>query len=225
MKRRIIYMLALLVIFIFSCKKNSNEQSSQPIPSAPDYIQLSVGNYWVYEFYKVDTNGVEQKLIHKDSSYIQKDTMINGIKYFIKISNPLQFTRCGSPMLVQSEELLRDSSGYLLMRYSTGEIRILFARDNFTDILYSDTVETLAFREVKMTGKDSLVSMPAGNFTTRSACQYLYPLHPDYPWGLRKDYYVYGRWVGEIKYTYCLYSQPGHYEARLVRYHVSPNSK
>ena len=221
MKRRIIYLLALLIIFIFSCKKKSDDQSSQPVPPAPDYIQLSVGNYWVYNFYKVDTNGVEQKLTHSDSSYIQKDTLINGIRYFIKISNPLQFSRSGSPMVYQERDILRDSSGYLLIRDYDGKSRILFARDNFTDVLYSDTVEHLAYREIKMTGKDSLVSLPAGNFTTRSACQYLYPLHPDYPWGIRKDYYVYGRWVGEVKYTYCFYDQPGHYEGRLVRYHVS----
>ena len=220
MKRRIIYLLALLVIFIFSCKKKSDEQASQPVSPAPDYIQLSVGNYWVYEFYKVDTNGVEQKLTHTDSSYILKDTIINRNKYFVRLSNPIQFTRSGSLLTGPDTSYMRDSLGYLLVLDYYGNTHVGFSRDNFSYVFEADTNFNLLWSQQKMAGRDSIVSVPAGTFKTRSVCLFVYPLQPTYPLGIRKYFTIYGEGVGEIKHTYGFYDSPDHYEARLVRYHV-----
>ncbi len=217
MKSKMLFTLAILALICFSCKKKSTESTSS---SEPDFTQLKVGNYWVYKVYKVDTNGVETDQNKTDSSYILKDTLINGIQYFVKISSSFPFSRSTNPLMPPDTTCLRDSAGYLLERTWNGGSLIVFARDNFTDVFLSDSIDNLALRQIKMTGKDSVVNVPAGTFTTRSLCLILYPLHPDYPWGIRRFFYIYGSGVGQIKFTFGFYSEPGHYEAQLVRYHI-----
>jgi len=209
MKKTLFFAISILALIFFSCeKKNSQETTS----SIPDFVKLKVGNYWVYDFFKVDSNGVATDQGKTDSSYIEKDTLINGDKYFIKNSHSYMF---GS-----RRSILKDSSGYLLQRIPDGSSIILFARDNYTDIFISDTVDNLFLRKDMMTGKDSTVSVPAGTFITRSMCYVATPLDPAYPWGMRRVYYIYGKDTDQIKYTMCFWSDPGYYEARLVRYHV-----
>ena len=209
MKKTLFFAIAILALIFFSCeKKNSQETAS----SVPDFVKLKVGNYWVYDFFKVDSNGVATDQGKTDSSYIEKDTLINGDKYFIKNSHSYMF---GS-----RRSILKDSSGYLLQRNTDGSSTILFARDNFKDIFISDTVANLFLRQDMMTGKDSSVRVPAGTFITRSLCFVATPLDPNYPWGVRRVYYSYGKDIGQIKYSTCYWSDPSYYEARLVRYHV-----
>jgi hypothetical protein len=209
MKRKKIFCLALLALFTFSCtKKNSTEATS----ASPDYVKLKVGNYWVYKIFKVDTNGVETIQSQSDSSFILKDTVIYGKTFFIEGVHS-DFT--GSRRII-----LRDSSGYLIERLSNGNSVMIFARDNFKDILFSDSVDNLFFRQERMTGKDSAVSVPAGTFITRSLRIYDTPIDPAYPWGVRKLYCIYGKDAGLIEYTMCYWDEPEYYEARLVRYHV-----
>jgi hypothetical protein len=213
MKRLMIVTLLILPLLFFSCKKDNSEQS---VPQS-DFVKLETGNYWIFDFYKIDTNGVETKLDHTDSSFILKDTLINGNQYFVKVSDLIQFEKSSMMTMVSDTMFLRDSSGYLVT--PTGFI--MFARDNFTDVIHADTASTLTWWEYKMTGKDSIVTVPAGTFTTRTMGVTYYPLSPNYPWGIRKVYNVYGAGVGMVKYTYALYSQPDHYEARLLRYNVN----
>jgi len=208
------FLLVIPALFFISCTKNSTDEVTEP---SPDFVQLRVGNYWVYEFYKVDSIGVEKKLDETDSSYILKDTLISGIKYFVRISNPVQLTKSGRFGFSSDTAFLRDSSGYLLRRDPYGRTYIFFSRDNFTDVLYSDTIGNLLLEKRIMTGKDSTVSVPAGSFITRSFCLVCYPLQP-YPYGIRKYYYIYGENTGLVKYTYGFFSSPDHYEARLARY-------
>jgi len=72
-----------------------------------------------------------------------------------------------------------------------------------------------------MTGKDSLVSMPSGTYITRSFFIGYYPVVSGTLWGPRRNYYIYGLGIGQVKQIYFYYaSDPDHYEARLVRYHI-----
>jgi hypothetical protein len=210
MKRTLLFTLAILAILGYSCKKETTETTPS---SQPGFIQLKVGNYWVYEHYKVDTNGISTDLNSSDSIFILKDTLINGIKYYVSISTPF-------PNMYADTGYLRDSSGYLVSRLLDGRTGIGFATENFTDIFFSDTIDIIAIRVAKMTGKDSVVSVPVGTFTTRSMGRFLYPLAEGYPWGVRKYCNVYARGIGLIEYTNGFYNDPGHFEARLVRYRV-----
>jgi len=206
-----ITVLALATVFT-SCKK----ENETPIEPLPDFMHLKVGNYWVYEFYKTDTNGIETKLQETDSAYILKDSILNGKTYFVKIQSPLHFNKNLSfgPNVYTETILIRDSSGYLVNEIGT----ILFAQENFNDILKTDTIPGLLWSETKMIGKDSLVTVPAGLFISRTICYTYYPLDSNYHWGIRKAYSVYGKNAGILKYTYGFYSSGVNYEARLLRY-------
>lgn len=198
----------ILILAFVSCKKN--DQPTPPPP--PDFMQLSVGNYWVYEYYKIDTNGVETKLDAKDTALIQKDTMINGIKYFKWYRPSVELKGTNVPSFV------RDSGGYLVTNFGA----ILFSANNFTDTLRIDTLPILT-SVFKMISKDSIVHVPAGSFTTRTARLTVFPTDPQYPWGTRYYYNIYGEGAGLILWSYSLYSSPSYYEARLSSFHIENN--
>ena len=60
---------------LFSCS-NSDDNDEELISSTPFNLSLETGDYWNYEV--VDSNG---KNVNRDSLYISKDTLINGINY------------------------------------------------------------------------------------------------------------------------------------------------
>jgi len=217
MKTNILILFSFFAFIFISCKKDNGGLPPDPAPEA-DYTMIHTGQYWVYEYYRIDTTGVEEKLESTDSAYILKDTLIDGITYYIRISHPLQFSKSGFLEPHADTAILRDSSGYLLRRVYDGSTIILFARDNFSDVLFSDTISNLLIRESRMVGKDSMVTLPIGLVTTRSMCDSYYPLQPAYPWGIRKVYSVYAKNIGLSKYQYGPYSQPYYFEARLVRF-------
>jgi len=206
--RKSVLLAFLAFVSAVSCKKN---EETIYAPPAPDFIHLKVGNYWVYAFSKIDTNGVETQLEETDSSYILKDTVVNGLKYFVKIEDPYRFSKSSYPSY---RLLLRDSSGYLVDNYGN----ILFAQNNFSDTLAIDSSNIITWNYLKMIGKDSVVTVPAGSFVTRTSCRNWYPLEPGYPWGIRKSYNVYGKDAGLLKYNYWFYYSGISYEAKLLRY-------
>ncbi len=196
---------AIGIILILSACKKSSEPDITPLP---DFMNLKVGNYWVYEYYKIDSNGFETKLPKTDTSFIEKDTTINDITYYKWFRASVELKGQKYPTFV------RDSLGYLVTDWGA----ILFSRDNFTDTLVFDTLPILT-SILKMVGKDSIVQVSAGSFTTRTARLTVFPTDPHYPWGVRYFYNVYGANTGLILWSYALYSQPSYYEARLSSFH------
>jgi hypothetical protein len=79
MKRLFILAMVVLSILTFSCKKTSNGTFSG---TKPDYYMLKVGNYWIYQNYTADSNGVPTAGKLFDSAHIEKDTIIRGNKYY-----------------------------------------------------------------------------------------------------------------------------------------------
>ena len=90
-RHRQIFILAVFSATIISCKKDSEIILNPPDTSAinpekvTDYYPLSIGSYWVYRKYtidsKVDSNIKEVPYPYEDSIYIEKDTTINGTVY------------------------------------------------------------------------------------------------------------------------------------------------
>ncbi len=76
-----IFLPILLLLILSACQKD-DEGITPPIASNLNYSQLKVGNYWIYERYRLDTNGVETSLNITDSSYIEKDTVINSKTHY-----------------------------------------------------------------------------------------------------------------------------------------------
>jgi len=108
MKKVIVLVLAVLSILTFSCKKSSNDTVSAPVP---DYYQLKVGNYWVFQHFTIDSNGIAVPENKWDSVYIEKDTLIRGYKYYKEWQQLLS--------LGEFPYFLRDSSGYLINNLGT----------------------------------------------------------------------------------------------------------
>jgi hypothetical protein len=211
MKRHLFMAMIAIAAFSVSCK----EDKENLIEPEADFMHLQVGNYWVYEFYKIDTNGVETKLEETDSAYILKDSVYKGKSYFVKVQNPYEFNKSAlSGGMGMDTVLLCDSSGYLVNQAGF----IYFAQDNFDEILNTDSVPGLFWMVTRMTGKDSVVTVPEGSFITRTICSTYYPLNPQYEWGIRKAYTVYGKDAGPVKYNYGFYNSGINYEARLIRY-------
>jgi hypothetical protein len=144
----------LLALALLGCSKSdSTTPPSENTYTASSYYPLSVGNYWVYDLYEVDTNGVEA-FIDTDSMYIEKDTILRGNRYFVKRTSRLN-----------GVSIIRDSSDYLINRYG---LRLFGPQDksDTLDLLAlpfngADTTQLIHFQ---MNLQSRKVSLPAGNF-------------------------------------------------------------
>ena len=210
MKNQVIVIIALLSVLAIACKKNTEDPV--PVPQA-DYFRLKVGNYWIYQAYHIDTNGVVTPTTSFDSAHIEKDTVIRGSTYFKLLSKPL------AEGGMQFPSYLRDSSGYLV-----NSLGYVLASDyNFTDTLDTITGEAnLYMAYTKMTGKDSVVAVPAGSFPSITSRMRVVPLPPyNQMYPVRYAYDVYGKGVGKMKSHSFFWSGIMQIEARLVRYKVN----
>ena len=210
MKKWLIMIIAVLSFLSFSCKKDSEEQ----IPAVKaDYYQLKVGNYWIYQRFNVDTNGVATPMAKYDSAFIEKDTLIHGFTYLKLKENPYVL------FPEQISSYLRDSSGYLVN--SAGYI--LASDVNFTTVLAVDTTHPdLYVGYLQMTGKDSLVTTEAGNFQSITPRRKIIPTPPNIAnLPIRYTYEIYGKGVGKMKTHSFFFSGGMTFETRLVRYKLN----
>jgi hypothetical protein len=212
MKKTLFLICASLSILAISCKKNSED----PITTTKaDYFQLKVGNYWIYEGFNVDTNGVATSTGKFDSAHIEKDTVIRGFTFVELWEKPYVMG------ITQFPVYLRDSSGYLVSMDGS----VLASDFNFTDTIEIDNSNPLLYLGyVKMTGKDSIVGeslgKPIQSITSRKQIVPMLPNLNNLP--IRYTYEVYGKGIGKIKTHSFFFSGGGpKLEARLVRYKVN----
>ena len=116
---------------MFACEKDDEQKLSDNTlnDAKENYFPLTIGNYWVYEDYHIDSLNQETKLDYIDSIAVSRDTVIRGEKFYI-LSGIREFP--GSDKL-RDLSILRDSLGYLINQW--GEI--LFSSGNFSDILHT----------------------------------------------------------------------------------------
>jgi len=115
----------IAIASIISCK---NENPSPPLPASEklNHMPLTVGSYWVYEHFAVDTtNGINASTGRKDSIVIYSDTLINNKKYVVRMGIA-PFLGINNWGLI---DILRDSLGYLVDESGV----VLFAENNFVD--------------------------------------------------------------------------------------------
>lgn len=225
--QKVLLSIAILTILI-AC--NDDDQGRQPEPKPnvnyPNYSQLEVGNYWIYERFSLDTNGVETPLNQFDSSYVEKDTLINGKAYY-KLHLPSY-----GPKIVPEKFYLKDSLHYLVD--SRGAI--LFSSQEFSTALKpieynyyaGDTtrMDTLYSRERRMTNKDSLVNVPAGLFSTLSSTEFIKYYGKFKPLKDRNRKTLYAKGVGIVYETLPPYaSNSNDLIQKLVRYKVGQTKK
>jgi hypothetical protein len=213
---------ALLVINFISCKKDKekNEEICPIIETTAtiyaDYSKLKVGNYWIYQRYELDSLGNETVLNVIDSCYVKSDTLINGNTYFVVCRpgyNP-------SNTLF----LLRDSLNYII---SFGNY-INFSSQDFTSIFDSYYItasasDTVCYVVKKMASGSTIVTVPAGTFTTLDA-QETFNMYPNWSFAgaVRKTHTRYAENIGIVSETLPFFSSnPKYIERRLIRYKVN----
>ena len=210
----------IVAIFILSCKKEKKATTPQDQPvSYPDYTVLKPGNYWIYQDFQINEDGTEMSFDIYDSSYVEKDTVIDNLTYHKLISSG-------------NDYFLRDSLSYLLEFLFNGQRKILFSSQDFTDTLElayningTYPFDTTSKSILKMTDKDVEYNTPAGNFYTCNA-QYtllfyhVYQNHHNNV--LRKLNTRYAKNIGKISETISarLDSPVVYIEKRLLRYHL-----
>ena len=214
-------LLFILAMMAFAACKDY-EYDVYPDVVYPDYANLDVGNYWIYQRYHLDSNGVYTPLNVLDSVFVEKDTTIGGFVYHKYMED--QF---GTPPGYEAV-FLRDSLHYLVNNAG----QLLFSSENFSDTLWDYTITILngshpngdticnIFR--KMTDDNLGVSTPAGAFSSKNA-QLVYLMYPDFDYGgpVRKLERRYAENVGLIEETlpFFLADQSKSYTVRrLVRY-------
>ncbi len=203
-----------LVLFFSFCKKETAEILETIM--YPNFSQLKVGNYWIYERYRIEDSGMEISTGTFDSCYVEKDTQINNYTYYKVLRPSLNET-------IQTIQFIRDSLHYLV----TNDGEVLFSSQNYVDTLQqyhmlfvSDTIcEVVA----KMADKNLAVSTPAGVFETSSLKRtfHMYPLFAD----LGNTRYMdtrYAENIGIVSETLTFFAfLPVSIEIRLVRYHLN----
>ncbi|MCE4564769.1 hypothetical protein INQ51_10650 [Maribellus sp. CM-23] len=213
---RKLFYFGLLTLLVISCRK---DDSNPPAPmQTANYLPLTVGNYWIYQHYKIDSLGNETALSYTDSIVVARDTMINNNQYFVLEGTNYPYSQNEWGII----DIVRDSSGFIVDNIGN----ISFSSDNFEDILASktevinnDTIYTLTFR---MEEPDITVSVPAGEFEVLNFKGTLITFpkikqisNPRY----ENNYY--SKNVGKILGNYHYISQPSVYEKRLIRYNIN----
>lgn len=195
--------------FLFSCTKDKGDilVNAPVINPLINFFPLTVGNYWVYEIFTIDTNNNET-LTGTDSVYVSKDTIINENIYY-KIIGSLFCSACIS--------YRRDSVGYIVDSYG----KKWFSWTNFTDTLQIYSIPGYSITFFKMAHKDSSVSLPIGIFNTYDVEKITYFNNPSYSWGNpRYAHNFYAQKIGLIKEREYYDNSPEYIERRLIRYYI-----
>ncbi|MBL7774265.1 MAG: hypothetical protein JNM95_15510 [Chitinophagaceae bacterium] len=204
------FALFVLLALLSACSKQKTNQQT----SSENYFNLSVGNYWVYEVYKIE-NGVATNTNTVDSCFVEKDTLIHE-NTFAVISKPM------SQGVPAQRQLFRDSSGYLV----NPEGRVYFNQHSADEVLNSyffilSNQDSVAFIDERMM-PSSITILPAGSFHTKNM-RIRYDMFPNHAGGgkQRDMHFKYALGVGLVSETLPFYhNQPYVFERRLLRYHV-----
>lgn len=210
--------LALACIALFSaCKKEKDINGTQLISGSSSYTQLKTGNYWVYEIYNIDDAlGTITATGVYDSSYIEKDTLINGQVYFKKIENNYPYSATRAVYLRDSLDYLIDAHGEI--RFSHLDFHTIF---DFKVSMVSAT-DTILTITAHMSDFDEPFSVPAGTYITRNCVWEIEYMQAGYPYGpFRNINHRYAKGIGPVSIGLPYFvSDPVRQELRLVRYHV-----
>lgn len=212
--------LIATALLFFSCKKEKIDIQDEG-SSVQFNTPTTKGSYWIYHYYEIDTNGVETKLLNRDSLVVLGDTLINNLEYtaFENFSYSTQNQESSHVYFV------RDSCGYRVSR--TGDI--LYTASNFSDTISKYNQENIWQVRTKMF-KDIQVSVPAGSFSAIEARRHYYSLNGGAANSCGDVYFTLGSWyaagIGKIKETtgYILQIQNcgNRIEIRLVDYYIAP---
>jgi hypothetical protein len=213
MKRSVVYLI-LISICISACKKE--DSTPQPQPSGPvpgNYTPLTIGSYWVYDWYQVDSSGNSTFMNKTDSMYISGDILIAGYTYAV-----LEKNFFGG--ITINQKYLRDSLGYLVSDQGV----ILFSSTNFTDTLRTLT-ESFYFSFWKMDEVGLVITVPSGTWPTFNYKQTVIQTNGTFACGSNIGYEnsYYANNIGLVCETIFFFGSNicQYFEKKLVRYHIN----
>jgi hypothetical protein len=215
------FLLAVLLISLFSCNKKSETIIATSI-IYPSYSGLKTGNYWIYQQFDIDGLGNATAKNVFDSCYVEKDTLIKDHTYY-KILKPKPYT---SPTVYEAT-YLRDSLHFIInskgsIKFSSKEFASTFS-EGYQILAPNDTLIKFS---LQMDDKMTTVNTTAGIFPTLD-CKYTYtysanPKNGSYT---GKTIYIHSRFAESIGLVietlpFIQYSS-SNIERRLVRYHLN----
>lgn len=228
MKIKFSLVIALVAIVVFSsCRKDSSllpmsSPTSSQLTQTPNYTQLAVGNYWVYQKYNIDGNNNVTNLNYPDSCVIEKDSIINGRQYF-KYVTYINY-QVNYPNNNAGFMWLCDSLSYL----KSLEGQVIFSSADFTNefddgyfLVPGSSQDTVCKRTFKMDAGMVNVSAPAGNFNCLIAKVKQEFFSPFNAYGsIKYAKRSFSRGIGMVS-ELCPYANSNDWmERKLLRYHV-----
>lgn len=214
-KLHLILLIPFLAVFCDSCKEEE-QNSLFSNPNGIDYLQLKVGNFWVYDNL---TGALFQEEIlspYLDTVSITGTQEINGNTYFVFEST---YNLYGEEKGVS--QVVRDSSGYLVNK----EGHILFSETNFIDkfrkyIVWDEVTDSTATVETYMFSNIRSVEIPFGRFNVLTFVKELqYNKVIDQQSGQMYSFH-YAQGIGRVKYWLDKPLNKRIYHRRLVKYFV-----
>lgn len=209
--------LIAIILVSSSCKKESTTECPPSSESIDQYTPMSVGDYWVYEVFYVDSNGNDSVLNIIDSVYISNDTVIKGETYFVYKGTHFLFSKDPNTVV----QILRDSSGVLVNENG----KFYFSTSDFTnkynENLMTSNGDTVFYQYQKMNSDIVPITLPAGTFNCLNSQMYLYHNNPRQQKNPKLYPFLYGNQVGLVLETVGYFSQLGYYERRLIDYQVA----
>jgi hypothetical protein len=231
MKNYITISLLCAGIGFYSCKKDKNTEPDE-LPENPtgttmasNYSALKVGNYWIYERFEVDQSGNSTSLNIIDSCYIEKDTTVNGQRYFKYVQPQIVSNNPTIPSVSNISGYVADSLTYIvsypgsiLTPYSYLDTNFIIS--SFVQLSGADTLYTTF---TKMTDKGTMFTTPAGTFkivnekTTYTFANNFLSCNQKNRFMNRRR----GENIGIVFQDFPFFSALcQHWDRRLIRYHV-----
>lgn len=157
------FALGVSLLFLSSCKKENSEINHPEENPSPAYqFPSKVGSYWVYNWYAVDSTGIETQLSYVDSVFILGDTLINGHSYSIYKGNNVGGN--------YNTYFQRDSSGYIVNEHG----HVSFTYVDFTTLFTSGSEQGFwDYYGHSLEGKVSL-TIPLGTYQAFVSEYYIY---------------------------------------------------
>jgi len=145
--KNLLVFIGLAVFFLNACR--SDDEAMAIPPQEPEdaietnlYSLLTPGNYWVYEVYQDDSNGILVPSNQTDSTYVEKDTLINGINYAKVVEEYLNIT---------TTKFYRDSLNFTIDEKGNK----IFSYNSFGELLFTNDI-TIGTIDHYMRGEENL---------------------------------------------------------------------
>ncbi len=155
--------IALFFLFLSAlaaCQPDEDEVVAPLPPPAPQNLEvaafsnLAVGNYWVYQRYRVDSADNVVDVLTVDSIFISGDSVVNGETYFVVRRNGFAAFQTS---------LWRDSAGFVI----TDNHEVIFCADPLDQLIYTDVQGPVGVQlEYTVYSTPETITTEAGTFST-----------------------------------------------------------